>query len=263
MKVFSVIIAAACLGLSACAQSQTIESGPFHWDEFGADLESPGETSKLFEGSSDAFEYLYIAVTNVGAGESFTLPHDNEDLEALLIMKSGTLDQKIKNDQKQMGRGSVSLLMPGENIGVKNNSPDLATLYVIMWRAKRTDDGISAVSTDNANSLLVDWNDTVAVKIEKGERRYLIQQRTAMMDEFRMHVTTLNEGMTSHLPHTHIDEEILLIRNGEVEEHIDGELHEVEAGSLIFLRSMVPHGIRNIGQGQSDYYAFRWVPKTD
>ena len=261
MQFLKAHLATALFLVSAYAQSEAIESGPYDWKDFGADVSSPGETRKLFEGSSDAFEYLYIAVTNVGAGEAFVLPQDNEDLEALLIIKSGILDQTVIDDRKSMGRGSVSLIMPGEKIGVDNNSLESAMLYVIMWRAKRTDGSALVELTDEAQSLLIDWNDVAPVKIDKGERRYLVKQPTSMMNEFKMHVTTLNEGMTSHPPHTHIDEEIILVRHGEVEEHIDGELHQVGAGSLIFLRSLVPHGIRNIGQGQAEYYAFRWVPK--
>lgn len=64
-----------------------------------------------------------------------------------------------------------------------------------------------------------------------------------------------------HPPHTHLDEEIILVRYGDVEESIDGKLHEVGEGSLIFLRSMVPHGIRNVGREPCEYYAFRWIPR--
>ncbi len=159
-----------------------------------------------------------------------------------------------------MGRGSVSLIMPGDKIKIENGSLQAATLYVILWRTKRTDDSALAESPGSAHSLLVDWNDAEVVDIEKGQRRFLIDATTTMVGRFRMHVTTLNEGMTSHLPHTHEEEEIILVRNGEVEENIDGGLHHAGADSLIFLRSMVPHGIRNIGQGQAEYFAFKWAP---
>jgi len=261
LRNLTALLLATLFVLSACAQSQLIESGPYTWKDTGADGASPGATSKLFEGPSDAFEYLYTAVTSVDAGEPFVLPQDNKDLEALLIMKSGTLDQSIPDDQKAMGSGSVSLIMPGEKLAAGNNSGEAATLYVIMWKARDKEGIAPADSTDIARSLLIDWNDAKVVQIEKGERRYLIDAPTTMMRQFRMHVTTLNEGMISHPPHTHAEEEIILVRNGEVEENIDGELHQVGAGSLIFLRSMVPHGIRNIGQGQAEYFAFKWMPK--
>jgi (S)-ureidoglycine aminohydrolase len=261
LKHLKVRLLAALVVLSACAQSSVIESGPYDWKDFGADVASPGETSKLFEGSSDAFEYLYIAVTSVGAGKSFVLPRNNEGLEALLIMKSGTLDQAIVGNRKQMGRGSVSLIMPGDEIDIDNSSLETASLYVIMWRAKRALDNDVADPGNDARSLLIDWNDATVKKIEKGQRRYFIDAPTTMLRQFKMHVTTLNEGMTSHPPHTHTEEEIILVRHGEVEEIIDGERHQVGAGTLIFLRSMVPHGIRNIGQGQAEYFAFKWAPK--
>lgn len=260
MRNLTALLLATLFILGACAQNQVIESAPYGWSDFDADA-SPGATSKLFEGASDAFDYLYIAMTSVGAGKPFVLPRDNANLEALLIMKSGTLDQSITDDRKQMGSGSVSLIMPGETFAAANNSGEVATLYVLMWKAEDKEANAPANSTDVARSLLIDWNDAKVVEIEKGQRRFLIDAPTTMMRQFRMHVTTLNEGMTSHPPHTHVEEEIILVRRGEVEESIDGELHQVGADSLIFLRSMVPHGIRNIGQGQAEYFAFKWAPK--
>lgn len=53
------------------------------------------------------------------------------------------------------------------------------------------------------------------------------------------------------------------MRFGQVEELIDGSPYRVGPGSLIFLRSNIPHGIRNIGRGQCEYYAFKWkIPKN-
>ena len=85
-----------------------------------------------------------------------------------------------------------------------------------------------------------------------------MRKPTALLNEFEMHVTTLNEGEKSHDPHTHVAEEIILVRFGKVEELIDGQAYQVGSGFLIFLRSNVPHGIRNIGSGPCEYYAFQW-----
>ena len=73
-----------------------------------------------------------------------------------------------------------------------------------------------------------------------------------------MHVTSLNEGNKSHDPHTHFDEEIIVVLTGEVEEMINGANYQA-AGSVIFLSSMDPHGIRNAGKGRCEYYAIRWL----
>ncbi|MEX2565956.1 MAG: cupin domain-containing protein [Cyclobacteriaceae bacterium] len=71
--------------------------------------------------------------------------------------------------------------------------------------------------------------------------------------------TTLLEGEKSHDPHVHPDEEIILVLQGEVEEMINGTPYRLSPGSLIFLSSMDPHGIRNVGKGTCEYYAIRWT----
>jgi len=80
-----------------------------------------------------------------------------------------------------------------------------------------------------------------------------------LLKDLEMHVTTLNEGITSHEEHVHSNEEIILVIKGEVEESIDGTPHRMGPGSLILLTDNVSHGIKNVGKGQCEYFAFKWV----
>ena len=89
------------------AQSEIIESGIYDSESCEPKMGSSRKTCRLIEGTSDTFEYVYVAYANVGAGESFVLPQSNEDLEVLLIMESGTVDQSIADSKKHMGSGSV------------------------------------------------------------------------------------------------------------------------------------------------------------
>jgi (S)-ureidoglycine aminohydrolase len=261
MKAFLTLISFALLLPTAFADGGMVPSRAYDWQEFGEPVSTPGQTSQVFEGASDAFSYLYVAVTSIEAGASYSLPRDNAELEALLIMKAGKLSFETGNEQKTMGPGSIALLMPREKPAVDNKSSEAAIVYVVMWRA-RNFPGVPMTPPDGGPaSHLIDWNDVEYVESETRGRRNFIREPTVMMEQFEMHVTTLKEGITSHPPHTHVDEEILLVRHGTVEEHIDGGLHRVGAGSLIFLRSMVSHGISNVGEGPAEYYAFRWVPK--
>jgi quercetin dioxygenase-like cupin family protein len=85
-----------------------------------------------------------------------------------------------------------------------------------------------------------------------------MQRATATFEELEMHVTTLNEGVTSHDEHVHESEEIILVIKGEVEESINGIPHKAGPGSLILLLDDDSHGIRNVGKGQCEYFAFKW-----
>ena len=47
-----------------------------------------------------------------------------------------------------------------------------------------------------------------------------------------MHVTTLKPGQTSHAPHQHANEELLIIKEGTVEALVNGEWKRVGTGSV-------------------------------
>ena len=143
---------------------------------------------------------------------------------------------------------------------MKNLEKSNTTYYAIRWKGERN---MNFTNQGASQSIIKNWENIEFLKSEKGGRRNIIQEPTPLLSEFEMHVTTLNEGEKSHDPHMHIDEEIILVRFGEVEELIDGKAHQVGPGSLIFLGSNVPHGIRNIGKGACEYYAFKWkIPEA-
>jgi len=150
--------------------------------------------------------------------------------------------------------------MPGDEHGISNVGESKASYYIIRWK---TNDFTLANKTKGQKSIMLTWDDFKFEPTNKGGRRNVLRQPTSMLQELEMHVTTLNEGMKSHDQHTHVDEEIILVLKGEVEELIDDQPYRAEAGSLIFLNSMIPHGIRNVGSGPCEYFAFRWIPKNN
>jgi (S)-ureidoglycine aminohydrolase len=82
--------------------------------------------------------------------------------------------------------------------------------------------------------------------------------QTPNLNRFDIHVTTLNPGFKSHDPHTHKNEEIILMLDGNGEMQI-GETHQKSnAGDVVFLNSMVLHNITNIGTIPCMYFAIQW-----
>jgi (S)-ureidoglycine aminohydrolase len=79
-----------------------------------------------------------------------------------------------------------------------------------------------------------------------------------MTTKFEMHVTTLNEKLSSHAPHTHPEEEIVLMLSGQARMDINGVEYDASPGDIIFLTSQVSHAIRNSGNGDCEYFAFQW-----
>lgn len=108
-------------------------------------------------------------------------------------------------------------------------------------------------------SSVFDWNKIVMEKTEKGGLRKFFDTRTETLDQLEVHVTTLNPGVTSHVPHQHPNEEMIIVKEGVVEELVSGEFKKVGPGSIIFQAPNQLHTIRNAGDTPATYFAIKWV----
>jgi quercetin dioxygenase-like cupin family protein len=109
------------------------------------------------------------------------------------------------------------------------------------------------------HSRVFDWNSFTVNKTAVGESRQVVRSPTPTLDELEMHITTLNPGQTSHAPHRHPNEELIIIREGTVETLSLGEWKRVGPGSIIFNASNELHGIRNVGTGPATYHVVNWT----
>jgi XRE family transcriptional regulator, regulator of sulfur utilization len=107
------------------------------------------------------------------------------------------------------------------------------------------------------------WNDMKPEKTSTGEVRHLCQSPTATVDQLEMHVTTLNPGMEPHPPHRHVNEELIIIREGECETLSGGNWVKCGPGSVVFNASNSLHGFRNVGTTPAVYHVINWSPNKN
>ncbi len=250
---YPIIICLFCIHVSLFGQQ--VMSTAHDWEKLQVEETKKGFSRKIYEGSSKAFQHAKAEAITLNKRKATSTINVEIKAEELLIIKEGNLKITLNGKTEVLGAGSVIIAFGGSTYKIKNLDKTPSTYYVISW------EGVKNKNTkfqSSEKSFVRDWKTVKFRETDKGGWRDIVRQPTPLLEEFEMHVTTLNEGMISHPPHTHIEAEIILIRKGEVEELIDGKAHNVGAGSLIFLDSQVPHGIRNIGKGQCEYYAFKW-----
>lgn len=107
------------------------------------------------------------------------------------------------------------------------------------------------------------WEDMKPVKTATGEVRQVCKNPTATVDQLEIHITTLNPGQASHPPHRHINEELIILREGECETLSNGKWVKVGPGSIVFNASNSLHSIRNIGTVPAIYDVINWSPNKD
>lgn len=88
--------------------------------------------------------------------------------------------------------------------------------------------------------------------------RQVFRNPTATLDELELHVTTLPVGGSPHPPHKHLDEEIIIVKEGLVESNLNGVMRRLGPGSVIFQASNQMHGIRNVGDTPAVYHVIKW-----
>lgn len=116
----------------------------------------------------------------------------------------------------------------------------------------------TSARADALGSTLFDWASLTPQPNRTGEVRRVVQKPTATLDELEIHITTLRPGEQSHPPHQHVNEEILIVKEGTVEALVNGELKRGGPGSLIFQASNVPHSIKNVGTLPATYHVINW-----
>jgi quercetin dioxygenase-like cupin family protein len=107
-------------------------------------------------------------------------------------------------------------------------------------------------------STVVDWGSLTARTTPVGQMRAVFDNPTATLEKHEVHITTLLPGMMSHPPHHHPWEEMLLIKEGDVEVSINGQKHRAGPGFLIFFASNDPHNLQNVGDKPATYYVINF-----
>jgi mannose-6-phosphate isomerase-like protein (cupin superfamily) len=69
----------------------------------------------------------------------------------------------------------------------------------------------------------------------------------------------LDPGKTPHAPHTHVEEEVMVVESGHGEIFCDGKTTKVGPGSVMFTTPNAPHGITNTGESPLVFYFIKWA----
>jgi XRE family transcriptional regulator, regulator of sulfur utilization len=112
-------------------------------------------------------------------------------------------------------------------------------------------------------SKVFDWASLTPVTIPNGERRMVLDGPTATVDLLHVHVTTLAPGKVSGPPVRHLQEEVLIVKEGEVEVSLDGTIQKAGPGAVLFFAAGAVTGLRNTGTVPATYYVIYYkTPRT-
>ena len=113
------------------------------------------------------------------------------------------------------------------------------------------------------NSNLFDWDSLTVTPTAKGARRDVFDGPTTTLDKAHCHITTLNAGEKSGEPTRHLQEEIIIVKEGTVEANWDGQSKTGGPGSIIFFAAGTTTFLRNAGTTPCTYIViYYYTPLT-
>jgi quercetin dioxygenase-like cupin family protein len=112
-------------------------------------------------------------------------------------------------------------------------------------------------------SDLYDWEKLPVTPNAKGVRRAVFEGPTATVDKMHCHITTLNPGEKSGEPSKHLQEEVIIVKEGQVEANWDGKSKVGGPGSVIFFAAGATTFLRNAGTTPCTYIVvYYYTPLT-
>lgn len=237
-----------------CAQAQMdpIKSASYSWDSATTGMRH-GDAKKIFSGSGSILPAHAITGVTLLKDEPYIF-YEGTQLERFIIVKNGPVKVKMGDSSAILDRGSVLCIMPYDRAVITAQNTT-AQLYEMSYMAQQpnTERGKAA-----GGSFWLDWNKIAFQPHDKGGVRQFFDRKTVMLNRFDIHVTTMNPGLKSHEPHTHKNEEIILMLQGNAEMQIGTEKQKANAGDVVFLGSNVLHNLTNTGTVPAIYYAIQW-----
>ena len=256
MKKLSLIIISAFITICLLAQQDTLSSHVFNLAKLSTAKDSSRDRIQFMDGRTSVLANIEVHLTTLEPGKAAHPPHTHTNQEELIIVKEGLINVTIKGKSKLLSAGSVAYSIPGDEHGAVNAGKTKASYYLVKYTTQSL---VDTKRGDTAGgSVLMNWNEPTAEKTDRGERRQFYNRATSLFEKFDMHATTLSKGMVSHLPHTHRQEEIILVKSGNISMQIADKYYPATAGDLIFLSTGVLHALKNTGNGSCTYFAFQW-----
>lgn len=196
----------------------------------------------------DSLDIRAITLPPNGSAES---EGTHDDTELFLMVKEGALWVTIGGNSQRLAAGSVAVALPGDRETVLNQGTTPATYYLFTYRSRAPID--LARGKAAGGSFMVSFPELAERATASGTRRDVFNRPTAMFKRFEAHVSSVNEGRRNHATHTHRADELMMLTKGEVEMLIGDSHPRAAASDIVFLGSMIPHSLGNVGKGPTQY----------
>ncbi len=242
------------------AELPRLGSKVFTWGSLAVKPTGVGERRDVAQNPTATLAVFECHISTLNPSRASHPPHTHPQ-EELIILRDGQLDVHINGTNTRVGPGSLFFFASNDPHAVQNHGDKPATYFVFNFSTAVTatlkGQAAQPAIPSRLGSSIFDWEKFTVKATKTGERRDVTDLPTLTLANFECHITTLKAGEAPHAPHHHPDEEIILVKEGELDVTINGTTQRAGPGSICFLSSGDEHGWRNVGDTAATYYVLR------
>jgi quercetin dioxygenase-like cupin family protein len=249
------------LSLSAlAAEAPRLGSTVFTWESREAKPTEVGERREVARNPTATLREFECHISTLNPSKASHLPHTHPQ-EELIILRDGELDVHINGTNTHVGPGSLFFFAANDPHAVQNRGDKPATYFVFNFSSARTAElkgqAPLPAAPGRLGSTIFAWDQLKVEPTKTGLRRAVTDLPTATLANYECHITTIRAGTAPHAPHHHPDEEILLLKEGQLDVTINGHTQRIGPGSIVLVASGDEHGWSNAGETDATYYVMR------
>jgi mannose-6-phosphate isomerase-like protein (cupin superfamily) len=146
-------------------------------------------------------------------------------------------------------------------LGTNRGAWVLAVVLGLGWATREmvlAADTASTLKSQTVNVDHVTMNEFRYQDEQVGKNGVYVNGDTPASTKFVTGRFVLAAGKTPHAPHTHAEEEVMIVETGQGEIFCDGKTTKVGPGSVMYTTPNAPHGITNTGTTPLVFYYVKW-----
>jgi quercetin dioxygenase-like cupin family protein len=231
------------------------------WDSLTSNPTAVGQVRQVFDNPTVAMDKLEVHITTLNPGME-SHPVHRHPWEEMLLVKDGDFEVSINGVKHHAGPGSLVFLAANDPHNARNVGTTPATYYVINFVTDLSHDDAAKSAAERAvpgklASSVIDCSSQPSTPTATGSRVTCVSSPTLTFLALESHITTLNAGQQTAPNIIDSNDEIVVIKSGQLEITVNGVASRMNAGSLLYWAPNDKRALRNLGATPASYQVIR------
>jgi quercetin dioxygenase-like cupin family protein len=231
------------------------------WNSLVPRPTSAGVVRQVFDNPTVAMDKLEVHITTLNPGVE-SHPIHRHSWEEILLVKEGDFELTVNGRKQHAGPGAMAFLASNDPHNARNSGNKPGTYYVLNFVTDLSHNTSGKAAAEQAvpgklASSVIDCNQLPSTPTPTGSRVVCVNSPTLTFLALESHITTLNAGKQTATNIIDANDEIVVIKSGQVEVTVNGIASRMNEGSLLYWAPNVKRTLRNIGPTPASYQVIR------